>query len=144
LPGIIGGVPPREVHATMTELDRAWLGHAEGSEEFRTRTRKGCLSKLQRLAGEDAALVVEVTPALVGVAEAAAILGWDRRRVVTYVDRGSFPDAVAHLASGRVWRRRDVEAFAREWNRRRARRRARSAGKTAARPVDNRAGRPSG
>jgi len=128
LPGIIGGMSLREVHATMTELDGAWLGHLEGSsEEFRTRTREGCLSKLRRTAGENAALVVEVVPALVGVAEAAAILGWDRRRVVTYVDRGSFPDPVAHLASGRVWRREDVEAFARAWNRRRARRRAGSA-----------------
>jgi hypothetical protein len=68
-------------------------------------------------------VVVEVTPALAGVAEAAAILGWDRRRVITYVDRGSFPEPVARLASGRVWRREDVEAFGRAWNRRRAERR---------------------
>jgi predicted DNA-binding transcriptional regulator AlpA len=67
-------------------------------------------------------VIVEVTPELAGVAEAAAILGWDRRRVITYVDRGSFPQPVARLASGRVWRREDVEAFARAWNRRRARR----------------------
>ncbi|MEW6059427.1 MAG: hypothetical protein AB1551_04680 [Actinomycetota bacterium] len=117
---------PREVHATMTEVGRVWLGSVEGSaEHIRTRTRRGCLSKLRDLAGDDVALVVEVTPALVGVSEAAAILGWDRRRVITYVDRGSFPDPIARLASGRVWRRRDVEAFARAWRRRRQRRRAR-------------------
>jgi len=45
--------------------------------------------------------------------------------VITYVDRGSFPEPVARLASGRVWRREDVEAFARAWNRRRADRRPR-------------------
>jgi predicted DNA-binding transcriptional regulator AlpA len=61
-------------------------------------------------------------PALVGVAEAAQILGWDRRRLITYVDRGSFPSPVASLASGRVWRRDDVEAFARTIERRRERR----------------------
>jgi hypothetical protein len=67
-------------------------------------------------------VIVEVTPELVGVSEAAAILGWDRRRVITYVDRGSFPEPMARLASGRVWRREDVEAFGRAWNRRQARR----------------------
>jgi hypothetical protein len=116
----------REVHATMTELDGAWLGRVDGSdEELRTRTRGGCLAKLRRMAGDDSSLVVEVVPALVGVSEAAAILGWDRRRVITYVDRGSFPDPVARLASGRVWRRADVEAFARAWKGRSARGKAR-------------------
>ena len=52
------------------------------------------------------------------VQEAAAIMKWDRRRVVTYIDRGSFPEPVASLASGRIWRRSDIEAFAREWRRR--------------------------
>ncbi len=51
-------------------------------------------------------------PALVGVAEAARLLGWDKRRVATYVVRGSFPKPVAELAGGRVWRLEDVLAFA--------------------------------
>ena len=88
-------------------------------------SRARCLASLRRAAGEGVSVIVEVTPALAGVAEAAAILGWDRRRVITYLDRGSFPDPVARLASGRVWRREDVEAFARAWNRGRAERRAR-------------------
>jgi predicted DNA-binding transcriptional regulator AlpA len=62
---------------------------------------------------------VETVPDLVGVAEAAAILGWDKRRVFTYISRGSFPEPVVHLASGRVWRKTDVEAYARERRRRR-------------------------
>jgi len=49
---------------------------------------------------------------LVGVAEAARMLGWDKRRVATYLKRGSFPDPVASLAGGRVWRARQIEAFA--------------------------------
>jgi SAM-dependent methyltransferase len=51
-------------------------------------------------------------PSLVGVAEAARLLGWDKRRVSTYVRRGSFPEPVASLAGGRVWDERDVAAFA--------------------------------
>jgi hypothetical protein len=80
-----------------------------------------CLTKLRRTVGDGVSVIVEVTPDVAGVAEAAAILGWDRRRVITYVDRGSFPEPIAHLASGRVWRRDDIRAFARTWNRRRAR-----------------------
>jgi SAM-dependent methyltransferase len=66
---------------------------------------------------------------LVGVAEAAAILGWDKRRVATYIRRGSFPEPVASLASGRVWEEGDVRAFAaafRARQRGRAKRRRRS------------------
>jgi hypothetical protein len=53
-----------------------------------------------------------VTPRLVGVAEAADVLGWDKRRVSTYVKRGSFPEPVEELAGGRVWALDDVLAFA--------------------------------
>lgn len=98
-----------------------WTGRI-GEREVRRRTREGCLSGLRRLAGPDVVLTVEVTPHLVGVSEAAAILGWDRRWVATYVDRGAFPEPVAMLASGRVWRREDVEAFARDRARRKGRR----------------------
>jgi hypothetical protein len=54
---------------------------------------------------------MEVLPRLVGVAEAAEILGWDKRRVATYVKRGAFPEPLAELAGGRVWAREDVVAF---------------------------------
>jgi predicted DNA-binding transcriptional regulator AlpA len=81
-------------------------------------SRAGCLGALRRDAGRGV-LTVEVVPELAGVAEAAAILGWDKRRVFTYISRGSFPEPVAMLASGRVWRRRDVEAYARARRRRR-------------------------
>jgi SAM-dependent methyltransferase len=68
----------------------------------------------------------KTTPAtgrLVGVAEAAAILGWDKRRVATYIRRGSFPSPLASLASGRVWDEADVLGFAEAF---RARQRARA------------------
>jgi len=65
----------------------------------------------------------EKVPDLVGVAEAAALLGWDKRRVATYVARGSFPPPVAELAGGRVWRRSDVRAFGERFRARRESRR---------------------
>jgi hypothetical protein len=113
----------RHVRATMRRDEDEWIGRL-GDEEVFARTRDGCISALRRLAG-DLALTVEEHPELVGVSEAAAILGWDRRRVITYVDRGAFPAPLARLASGRVWRRDDVEAFARDRSRRKGRRIAR-------------------
>jgi hypothetical protein len=119
-------VPTRQVRANLTPTRDGWTGRIPSTAvEVRGSSRARCLARLRRAAGDGVSLIVEVTPALVGVAEAAAIMGWDRRRVITYVDRGSFPEPVAHLASGRVWRREDVEAFARAWNRRRAERRVR-------------------
>jgi hypothetical protein len=121
---IIGDVVDELANARLVPSGGGWIGRLGRVEVF-ARSRRGCLAELRRAAGRDAMLIVEVTPALVGVAEAAAIVGWDKRRVVTYIDRGSFPEPVARLASGRVWRREDVEAFARAWRRKQARRRAR-------------------
>jgi hypothetical protein len=102
-----------------------WTGRIPSTGvEVTGSSRVRCLARLRRAAGDGVSVIVEVTPALAGVAEAAAIRGWDRRRVITYVDRGSFPEPVARLASGRVWRREDVEDFARAWYRRRTERRA--------------------
>lgn len=105
-----------ELHAVMWERGSTWFGRlqtASGRTDCSAPTREALLAELRRLVGAGATLTVEVVPALVGVAEAAAILGWDRRRIVTYVDRGSFPKPLASLASGRVWRRSEVEDFAR-------------------------------
>ena len=109
------------VHAAMEHGEAGWTGRL-GDEEVQARTRDGCLAALRRVAGEDVVLTVEEVPRLVGVSEAAEILGWDRRRVITYVDRGAFPSPIAALASGWVWRREDVEAFARDRARRPGRR----------------------
>lgn len=77
---------------------------------------------------------LEVLPRLVGVAEAAGILGWDKRRVATYISRGSFPQPLAELASGRVWAREDITSFAEAF---RARQRGRGA-RTLRRRIDRR------
>ena len=46
--------------------------------------------------------------ALVGVSEAGAILGWDRRKVSVYHGRGLLPAPVAELRAGPVWRLADI------------------------------------
>jgi hypothetical protein len=106
------------VHARMWESGGRWYAHVLDAPMFVEVTgtsKDACLRELRNAAGEDADLTVEVIPVLAGVAEAAEIMGWDKRRVVTYIDRGHFPEPIAALAGGRVWLREDVETYAREW-----------------------------
>lgn len=48
---------------------------------------------------------------LAGLSDAAEILGWDRRRVQTYINRGAFPEPLQRLSSGPVWTRKQIEDF---------------------------------
>ncbi len=50
-------------------------------------------------------------PELVGVKEAAAILGWDSRRVSTYRSRGTFPAPLVELAMGPIWTKEQIIEF---------------------------------
>ncbi|MGH2717802.1 MAG: helix-turn-helix transcriptional regulator [Actinomycetota bacterium] len=53
-----------------------------------------------------------VADELVGVAEAARLLGVSRQRVHQIVQSNcEFPRPVAELSVGRIWRRADVEAW---------------------------------
>ena len=87
-------------------------------------SRKDCVDALRRAMGnaDGEALVVEVVPLLAGVAEASQVMNWDKRRVITYLDRGRFPAPLQALASGRVWIRDEVQRFADEWRARQSRR----------------------
>ena len=122
-----------EIRAVMAQGDDGrWTASASGAPGVRASgaSRERCLAGLRRAVErslppaerrEPVTLVVETVPLLAGVAEAADVMGWDKRRVVTYIDRGRFPEPVQSLASGRIWRRADVEAFRNEWSARRAR-----------------------
>lgn len=121
-----------ELHVEVREEpDGRWVARTrDGALEARGATRERCLANLRRTVerslqeAPSLALVVEVLPRVAGVAEAAQILGWDKRRVITYLNRGRFPQPFQALASGRVWLRSDVERFAEEWRARyRSRRR---------------------
>ena len=114
-----------------------WLAGSEGEPSVggSGATRERCLASFRRALdrsmraprrGDPMTLVVEFVPKLAGVAEAARITGWDKRRVITYIDRGSFPEPVQSLASGRVWIESDVERFARDWRAKQVRRRRRA------------------
>jgi hypothetical protein len=117
-----------EVWATMRqEPDGSW--RAETWEDRpREATAAGveeCVEALQDLLRRETeddslTLVVQVMPVLAGVAEAADVMGWDKRRVITYIDRGHFPPPLQSLASGRVWVRSDVEDYADSWHARQA------------------------
>ena len=109
------------VRARMWQSGGRWYAHVLDAPMFVEVTgtsRGGCLGELRKIVGDDAVLTVEVVPDLVGVAEAAEIMGWDKRRVITYIDRGHFPEPIASLAGGRVWLREDVDAYASEWRER--------------------------
>jgi hypothetical protein len=107
-----------EARARMWEAGGRWYARildAPAYIEVTGMSRHGCLEELRKVTGDDVTLTVEVVPAVAGVAEAAEIMGWDKRRVITYIDRGSFPEPITSLASGRIWLREDVEAYATEW-----------------------------
>ena len=121
------------------EEDGRWVGvvpegQAVPSLLTKGASREDCLTKvrrsLERSLEEQATdgpltLLVEVVPRLAGVAEAAEVMGWDKRRVITYISRGRFPEPLQALASGRVWSRSAIEGFARDWRDRQAKRTAR-------------------
>jgi len=111
------------VRARMWESGGRWYAHVLDESvyvEVTGTSKHACLDELQKVAGDDVTLIVELVPSLAGVAEAAEIMGWDKRRVITYIDRGHFPEPLASLAGGRVWLREDVEAYAAQWRDRRA------------------------
>jgi hypothetical protein len=105
-------------HARMWESGGRWYAHVLDVPAFIEVTgtsRASCVEELRKVTGDDVDLLIEVVPSVVGVAEAAEIMGWDKRRVITYIDRGSFPDPITSLASGRIWLREDVEEYAAAW-----------------------------
>jgi len=107
--------------ARMWEFGGRWYARLDAPAfiEVTGITRERCLEEVRKVTGDDVTLTVEVVPSLAGVAECAEIMGWDKRRVITYLNRGSFPEPLTALASGRIWRREEVEAYAREWHGRR-------------------------
>jgi len=107
-----------EARARMWEAGGRWYARildAPAYIEVTGMSRHGCLQELRKVTGDDVTLTVDVIPTVAGVAEAAEIMGWDKRRVITYIDRGSFPEPITSLASGRIWLREDVEAYAEDW-----------------------------
>jgi hypothetical protein len=111
-----------DVRVRMWHTGGRWYAHIQDTSayiEVTGVTRERCLEELRKVTGDDVSLTIEIVPQIVGVAEAAEIMGWDKRRVITYIDRGSFPEPLTSLAAGRIWLREDVELFAKDWYARR-------------------------
>src|SRR5918999_6535760 len=96
------------------EEDGRWVGVVPEGQTVPSLLTKGasredCFEKVRRSLerslseqGTEAPLtfLVESVPRLAGVAEAAEVMGWDKRRVVTYISQGRFPEPLQALASG--------------------------------------------
>lgn len=59
-------------------------------------------------------MLTDVTHHLVGAQEIGQMLGVGRQRVFQLACRADFPAPVVRLAMGNVWRREDVEKWAKE------------------------------
>lgn len=51
---------------------------------------------------------LQQSPQLVGLSEAAEILGWQKQQVSVYINRGKFPQPIQRLASGPIWTRQQI------------------------------------
>ena len=71
----------------------------------------------------EAELARPTFPEVVGVAEAAGLLGLSRQRLFQLMARDDFPPPMVRLAAGPVWLASSIRAFERGWDRRPGRRR---------------------
>lgn len=80
------------------------LDHLPGGRlvEFRVRTEQSLVDELEQ----------PVIPSLVGISEAAEILGVSRQRAHAIAAGDAFPSPIAHLAAGPVFLETAVRAFA--------------------------------
>jgi hypothetical protein len=69
------------------------------------------------IARQAAELAAAGFPDVVGVSEAAALLGVSRQRLDQLTAREDFPEPMVRLAAGPIWLRWSLEAFLRRWPR---------------------------
>lgn len=74
-------------------------------------------AEITTTAEADRRLAEPAFPALVGITEIASLLGVSRQRASALQANPSFPVPVASLASGPIWRRRDLTRFEETWSR---------------------------
>jgi predicted DNA-binding transcriptional regulator AlpA len=67
---------------------------------------------------QDSGLQVSNFPDIVGMSEAASLLGISRQRVHELRKAGRFPEPMVELAAGPIWLRPAIEAFNERWDRR--------------------------
>jgi hypothetical protein len=74
--------------------------------------------ELMRVEDQQAALSEPTFPDVVGVTEAAHLLGVSRQRLDQLTSRDDFPAPMVRLAAGPVWLRSSIKGFERRWDRR--------------------------
>jgi hypothetical protein len=126
---------PEQVEEDLTRLTQKYRKDKKNDEEFKEYWRKLLSARIPvcpvcaevggpirktvegEILGCDRCLTIagyyETEPSddLIGLKEAAEIIGWDPRKVATYRSRGSFPEPIAELAMGPVWRKSQIEKF---------------------------------
>lgn len=121
---------PKQVEEDLTRLTQRY--RKENDEEYKNYWRKLLSAKIKicpkcgqhggpirrtiegEVVGCDRCLMIGGyydADELIGLREAAEIIGWDPRKVATYRSRGSFPEPIAELAMGPVWRKSQIEKF---------------------------------
>lgn len=58
---------------------------------------------------------IKKIPELLSTSDFAKALGWDRRKVDTYCNRGIIPPPAVETRVGKLWTRSQVEWFKREY-----------------------------
>jgi predicted DNA-binding transcriptional regulator AlpA len=48
---------------------------------------------------------------LLGVSEVSELLGWDRRKLSTYIKRGKFPTPIHRVEATPLWKRSQIEEY---------------------------------
>lgn len=125
-PIVSGGPGHDRIHVTLAIPDD--LGPAAALQEAGSEVHN-CIEKTwnvhaRTVAAEvltwdehDRRLAAPAFPALVGVSEIADMLGVSRQRVSVLSRSEDFPEPVARLAAGPVWRAEDLSTFADGWHR---------------------------
>lgn len=73
--------------------------------------------EVMTVAEQEAELGTPSFPALVGVSEAARMLGISKQRLAQLAARPDFPEPMVELASGPVWLTSSIRGFERRWPR---------------------------
>jgi len=119
--GLMGG--PSATFSVQIDDPAPWRAAEIGADFFLTATDKvgiahqgiECLDVMSDAFQER---WLELAPdELVGVAEGAAILKVSKQRVSELRDRPGFPEPIAELASGPVWRLPTLKLFINQWRR---------------------------
>ena len=86
-------------------LPSQYLSHPGRKEKYSTK------EEIERVYLDRLTAAASYFGDIVGVAEAAEILGWQKQQVQTYITRGKFPKPFQRLSSGPLWLKKQIEQY---------------------------------